>query len=103
MRIISVLFATPLFLSAIACGDGGDNPEAAVGKSVEPLKLSQTLNGIQLTVTTSGPLIQGVNNTYTWTATNVSTGTFWGTSLSPCSCKAVKIDGSEVSAVPSGA
>lgn len=81
MRTFKILFAIPLALTPTACGDTGGNPDTAVATSIQPLTMTQTLSGVQLTVTTSGPLVQGVNNTYTWTATNVSAANVLGVGL----------------------
>ena len=81
IRVFNVLFTIPLALTPIACGDGGSGTDPALGKSAEPLTMSQTHLGLEVTVTTSGPLVQGVNNTYTWTATNVSAATLSGVGL----------------------
>ncbi len=71
MRTSMILSAIPLALLASACG----GTDAASGETSNALTQSTTANGIQVTLTTSGPLVQGVPNTYTWTATNLSTRT----------------------------
>ncbi len=70
MRTSLILFAFPLALLATACG-GSDT---ASGETSSALTQTTTQYGVQVTLTTSGPLVQGVPNTYTWTATNVSAG-----------------------------
>lgn len=65
-------------LAVAACSGGSDE---TFGRSVEASTQSTTLNGVTVTLTTSGPLVQGVNDTYTWTATNVGTATITGVGL----------------------
>ncbi|HET7788530.1 MAG TPA: DUF11 domain-containing protein [Myxococcales bacterium] len=72
MRTHRFLLPIPLVLLAAACG--GPDAAPAVASSAA-LTQSATNGGVQVTLTTSGPLVQGVPNTYTWTATNVSAGT----------------------------
>ncbi len=69
MRTSLILSALPLAFLA-ACG-GSD---AASGQTSNALTQTTTSYGVQVTLASSGPLVQGVPNTYTWTATNVSAG-----------------------------
>lgn len=75
MRTSNILLAIPLALVAAACGGTDAASGDQVGETSHALTQSTTANGVQVTLTTSGPLVQGVPDTYTWTATNVSTRT----------------------------
>jgi uncharacterized repeat protein (TIGR01451 family) len=74
MRTHRILLAISLVLFAAACG-GTNAVSGEAGSSSAALTQSTTSGGVQVTLTSSGPLVQGVPNTYTWTATNVSAGT----------------------------
>lgn len=71
MRTSMILSVILLALLASACG----GTDGTSGETSNALTQSTTANGVQVTLTTSGPLVQGVPNTYTWTATNLSTRT----------------------------
>jgi uncharacterized repeat protein (TIGR01451 family) len=65
-----------LALAGPACAD-----IRTVDESTAPLTLSSSSPGIVVTVSSTGPLIQGLSDTYTWTATNVSNGAIAGVGL----------------------
>ena len=74
MRTARLLLTIAVAFTLAACG--GADPVAGMDRGVTSGALTQsaTSGGVQVTLTNSGPLVQGVPNTYTWTATNVSSG-----------------------------
>jgi len=46
-----------------------------LGQTTEALSVTTTHSGLAVTLSSSGPLVQGVDNTYTWTVQNISTST----------------------------
>ena len=73
MPSFKIVSAISLALVVAACGGTDSVSGHNIGEGSNALTLSTTANGVQVTLATSGPLIQGVPNTYTWTATNLST------------------------------
>ena len=65
MPTARILPALPLALAIAACGATDALSLDELGQSSKALTQSTTSNGIQVTLTTSGPLVQGVPNTYT--------------------------------------
>jgi uncharacterized repeat protein (TIGR01451 family) len=74
MRTPSIVLSAALAVVLAACGGPETTPATDAALNAKALTQSATANGVEVTLRTSGPLVQGVPNTFTWTATNVSTG-----------------------------
>ncbi len=73
MRASILLSVIPL--AAVACGGPDVVPADPAVRTARAAAQSTTANGVEVALQTSGPLVQGVPNTFTWTATNISTST----------------------------
>ena len=74
LRTSNVFLGVAAFLAA-ACGGITSGPGDDGVRSSEAMLVTGTLRGLTVTLSSSAPLVQGVDNTFTWTVQNTSTTT----------------------------